>query len=581
MSYSQPKDTTGHSLAGLMAQWRSQATEPERDRLGATRHFFARLLKHLYPSLPDLPSSHQIGGWFHRVDEQALPDVRRIIQTLKDPALAPTLGISQPTLRSYRYRLLPFLIWYGHYRAQLAIPSQTLSKAWKALFEDAYVAQLHRCPRSYLHKLSQFATKHGISPEELDTDFTAQFRTWLKEESGLGDPLRVYRGARQAWNALSTKGLLPALSFYMPTSRPTHTLSLEDLPTAYRQLWESYERDAHSPDPDDWPTADPHRSHPLTEATLQTRLRYLLAYWGALSQYADVDLTQTNPVEVFATEHYIEWYADFLAERAQGKCMTWHQGQLSWLCLFALEYLPRHAPDVPILLTSFKDKLFKEQGHRRSQRPGYVPPETVEKVLSYMEDRLDHLDKDRRSGAPTTFFSIRRDYFLIAFFLDHGNRSADLRRAQLGREFIEEEGHYIAQFKTKNGRLIRSTLSPRTHRALQRYLASRQALGWNDATLILSHRGSPLSHSALWSQITRWFRRAVGLHYSPHDFRRTLASSVLKKTGDQDLAKLLLDRKGTVGALSPPTAKLLARLQDPQLAKRFRAQVERSAPHAY
>jgi len=612
MPYSQPAQPTGPSLAGLMAQWRSQLIAPEKNRLRVTRHFFARFLKHLYPGLPDLPSGQQqLSGWFHSVDGQVLADTRRIFQTLKDPALTQVMDISLSTLRSYRYRLSPFLTWYATHRAQQAIPVQTLSAAWQTLFDLPETVQLSRCPRSYLHKLAQFATQHGCSPEEIATDLTAAFRHWLIEQSGLKDPHRVYRGARQAWSQLVEQGAVAALSFDSPLPHPTHTLLLKesDLPTAYRQLYEAYLRDARSTDPDDWPTADPHRADPLSEATIQTRLRYLLAYWGALAHYASVDLATTDPIDVFATPHYIEWYADFLAERSAGKRMAWHQGLLSWLCFFALDYLPRHAPDVPIVLAPFKSHLFKEPAHRRGQRPRYVPPETVEKVLAFMETRLEHLEKDRRAGSPTTLFSIRRDSFLISFLLDNGNRSADLRRAQLGREFIREKGHYIAQFKTKNGRTIRLALSPRTHRALEHYLDSREALELDHPTLILSRNGKPLAHGDLWTQVTRWFRRAVGLHFSPHDFRRTLASSVLKKTGDQDLAKLLLGdsstqvirdaydvvetdtayatwhtlleahAQGAVGALSPPTAKLLARLQDPSLAQRFHEQIERSQSH--
>ena len=115
-----------------------------------------------------------------------------------------------------------------------------------------------------------------------------------------------------------------------------------------------------------------------------------------------------------------------------------------------------------------------------------------------------------------------------------------------------------------------------------------------------SRRGEPLAHSDLWGQINRRFQRSVGLRFSLHDFRRTMASRVLEKTGDRDLAKMMLGdsndqvirdaydvvqtdeayqawhelldahRQGTPQALAIPVKKLLERLQDPELKRRFR-----------
>jgi integrase len=605
MSYSQSASPPSPSLGRFLLVFMAELSETQQHSIETTIHFLARLLHYLYPGLAPVPGPALIETWLADTPSNILADTRRIKKALQSADLSTTFNLKPSTLATYQRATLRILKRYARYRKELSTPFNAVSEAWEQVIKSLEPMTSGRkriTSPSYLRKLAQYATALGIDPEALTAHITQQFRSHLMDESGLVDPLRTYNGAREAWNKLSKAKLVPRVTFYAPPKQKSYILDLDKMPPAFREVYDDYADCARSNDPDKW--ISPDQVEPLSEVSIETNLKRIRWFLGVLHYQHKIDLNKLHPTDLFMSPHYLDLYADFLLERSEDKLFNWQKGNLSWLCFYAETYLQRRWPDKPIDTQKMRQYLRRTRSARKTPRPDYVPPEVIEQVISHMEVELRRMRSRRRPTSPSTLFTIMRDRFMIMFLFEYGNRTADIRNANLNEEFVRETTHWMANFKTKNKQRIREESTPRIGRALDEYLAICKKMGFKSERILLTRSGKPMLHCNIWAQIKRRFHQAVRIRYSPHDFRRTKASHILNETGDRDLAKLLLadstdqviqDSYDVVSrdtayeywhqilesyqqgqqSLSPQVERLKTLLSDEKLRQRFRTELRR------
>lgn len=150
-------------------------------------------------------------------------------------------------------------------------------------------------------------------------------------------------------------------------------------------------------------------------------------------------------------------------------------------------------------------------------------------------------------------FADRRDEAMIRVLLDCGLRVSELCGLTVAGTDLDDER---AMVTGKGGKIRPVYFSPRTIRALDRYLRQRSKHRFADAeALFLSQRG-PISADGVRERIAIRAQQAGLDHIHPHQFRHTFAHDFLMSGGNPgDLKRLagwssdvMLERYGASGA---------------------------------
>lgn len=118
----------------------------------------------------------------------------------------------------------------------------------------------------------------------------------------------------------------------------------------------------------------------------------------------------------------------------------------------------------------------------------------------------------------------KRDWALALLWVDTGLRVGEMARVTLSNLYLKKrELHVMA----KGRRWRRAVFSPETAEALQEWLAIRPSIARPDVDAVFvslgTFRGKGLTREGLRVIVRKW-GESIGIHMSPHDFRRLFAT---------------------------------------------------------
>lgn len=122
-----------------------------------------------------------------------------------------------------------------------------------------------------------------------------------------------------------------------------------------------------------------------------------------------------------------------------------------------------------------------------------------------------------------------RDTAIVLLLLDTGLRAAEVCRLRVDHVDLVERRFIV---RIKGGRWANGVFSPYTASSVAAWLTMRPQLAKSDVLELFVGvggltRGRPLTTDGL-RVIFRQIGRRIGMHFSPHDFRRTFATMALK-----------------------------------------------------
>lgn len=133
------------------------------------------------------------------------------------------------------------------------------------------------------------------------------------------------------------------------------------------------------------------------------------------------------------------------------------------------------------------------------------------------------------SALDTSTVKGTRDTAIVLLLLDTGLRAAEVCRLRVDHVSLAERRFIV---RIKGGRWANGVFSPYTASSIAAWLTMRPQLAGPDVLELFVGvggltRGRPLTTDGL-RVIFRQIGRRIGMHFSPHDFRRTFATMALK-----------------------------------------------------
>jgi site-specific recombinase XerD len=141
----------------------------------------------------------------------------------------------------------------------------------------------------------------------------------------------------------------------------------------------------------------------------------------------------------------------------------------------------------------------------------------------------------------------KRDLALLALLAGSGIRREEASGLRLGDVRVAEDMTVLTIRAGKGDKDREVSVSGRCHDAVQALVAELRWRGWGDDAPLLPriNRGgtpepSPMTGSAIWKRVRELARRAGIATLSPHDFRRTATSGLLRRGVDLAQAQTLM-----------------------------------------
>lgn len=140
------------------------------------------------------------------------------------------------------------------------------------------------------------------------------------------------------------------------------------------------------------------------------------------------------------------------------------------------------------------------------------------------DDELGRLFGAARSGKP---FFAERDEAMMAVLLSTGIRSSEL--VDLDLEHLDQTTHELIVLKTKSGRSLLTWLHPEAMGIMDAWLAVR---GSDPGPLFTNPKGGRVATMTFRQRMQRLVKRAGIERVTPHDFRRTCITRLLREGVD-------------------------------------------------
>lgn len=166
---------------------------------------------------------------------------------------------------------------------------------------------------------------------------------------------------------------------------------------------------------------------------------------------------------------------------------------------------------------------------RRHRKHRWLEPKQIEAILGA-------LDTSNIKGI--------RNTAVILLMLDTGLRASEVCRLRLRDLDLERRRLYVI---VKGGNEEVAVFSPYTAGALESWLAYRPSVAARDVQELFvgiggAKPGTPITRDGLRA-IFRALGKRAGIHFSPHDLRRTCGTWILQQGGSTRVAQMLLRLK--------------------------------------
>jgi integrase len=454
-----------------------------------------------------------------------------------------------------------------------------LSPAWVDLFERLSGRRAH----IGLSRLARYASRQGITPEDMDDDVIPGFITAVREGSLHRDPNALHRQVALIWNEAARDPALGLRLVTVPSFRgPPKRIDWALLPDAFKQDVDNYLSWCGTSDPF---VADA-RSRALAPRTLELRRDQIRTAVSALVEsgidpsaiLSLADLVSPNSVKsilrrrlesisgeentffnhnlgkalVQIAREWVKVDAQVSAElkRLVGKMPPPVQGLTDKNKRFLRQF---DDPAVLRRLYSLPEKLWAEV--RRDGKPNFrtlakAQAALAVAILCYMPLRLQNL---------TTLA------FDTHLFMRDGARAISTLELPAG--------------EVKNGTELAFDIPPVVAKTLIEYRDrfAPKIVGHRPTRLFVNVDGTPKTRWAVASLLTTCLRRRAGIVVTPHQFRHLSAKVVLDaEAGGFELVKQILGHrslKTTVGAYAGIDSRRAARRHQHLVERALAAQM--------
>lgn len=507
-----------------------------KDEISLNRTAFRALGNVLGAIMPDVIAPGKDGdldAWLAVTPCKLLEDRVRILRALKDLKIGTQLGVVPNTWRQYRSRIRKILTWYKKTFMEPKAQFADLSQDWQGV--RTKLCDMHQNSEvrdsCFLSKFIVWNSLQENAVVEVNADATKEFREWLFEESQIKEPERYYSMAAKDWKKMAEQGFLPSVEFYKrPDEKLGYGAQWSDLEAPFKEAFEEFARRSQSSDPDVRFNKNPSQS-----STIEARRRTYCEFLGAVQSHLNVDMSSIEVAELFRERKYLEAYRNLLLKRSGGKVLKWHQQRLNFLTFFANKFVEKVYGPVDV---DWVTRTVKRTPGERAKDRKYYGRDVVMRVVDFITAEINA--KLAQGASINTLFTMYRDRFMIQHFVDRASRQAELRNAKMGEGVIVSDSGVWCDFVRKNRVRNPGWMSAVAKRYFDDYLDFRKQLGVESDFVLVSKYGRPLMQNAVYAQVKRWFERAVGIDFSPHMFRHSLATDDIQKHGSLDRAAILL-----------------------------------------
>ena len=507
-----------------------------KDEISINRTAFRALGNILGAMMPDVIAPGNDGdldAWLAATPCKLLEDQVRILRALKDSNMRIQLDVVPNTWRQYRSRIRKILKWYKQTFMEPKAQFADLPQDWQEV--RVKLCEMHKNGEirdsCFLSKFIVWNALEQNAVKDVDTGTTKKFRSWLFDESRIKEPERYYSMASKDWKKMAEKGILSSVEFWKRTDkRLEYGAQWLDLQAPFQEAFEEFARRSQSPDPD-----VRFNKNPAKDSTIEARRRTYCEFLGAVQSQLNVDMSSIEVAELFRERKYLEAYRNLLLKRSGGKVLKWHQQRLNFLTFFANQFVEKVYG--PVDVDWVKRTVKRTPGERAKDRK-YYGRDVVMRVVDFITAEINA--KLAQGASINTLFTMSRDRFMIQHFVDRASRQAELRDAKMGEGVIVSEIGAWCDFLRKNRVRNPGWMSSVSKRYFDDYLEFRKQLGIESDFVLVSTHGRPLKQVSVYAQVKRWFERAVGIDFSPHMFRHSLATDDIQKHGSLDRAAILL-----------------------------------------
>lgn len=448
--------------------------------------------------------------------------------------------LAASTIRTYRSRILSVLDWVDGVNPRRPYRSRVVTPEWIRVVDEAKKIGRQRAA-THVGRLAIYCESLGVAPGDVNSALSKSFFAYLRDRSGIKNWQTYYYCLCKHWTVLCAAGVVHPVKFYRrgPKHSP-YSLRPDEAPDHLREPFDRFVRLATSKRRGDRPT-----TKRLRPATVQM---YRSAYFGLLGvlRLEGVDLESLTVRDLLSGPTYVEMLWAFWMVRTGGKPRTWHPSSLMRLRRFARDFVASRYGSVD---TGWLDAQIQRLGKPlRIWEHRDITASDLDKMQALLESRL----KDRmESGASIRLQMVAaRDLVALILLRDRANRGFDFHNAKLvgelpdapgrdaeDRSYISKQPPYLWRVRTKN-RVDTIRFPAAAHDAMALYVALRNELGVSaDAFLVTRHLVA-MSEGGLYSRMT-YLAKCVGIHVTPHDFRRRFVTDELERGTDLDTIKLM------------------------------------------
>ncbi len=173
--------------------------------------------------------------------------------------------------------------------------------------------------------------------------------------------------------------------------------------------------------------------------------------------------------------------------------------------------------------------------------PRNIPLHLMKLLCTPTENELERLK---------TSVIAQRDQAIVEFLFSTGVRSAELQKAKIGHLSSDYSECFIASVKSGVPRYV--YLGRPARKALRKYLLSRGIDLQNQSAmkkadfeqyLFMSQKGNGMSYTSLKEAVRKLALSRIGMAITPHMFRHTFATEMLRATGNVRALQLMLGHR--------------------------------------
>ena len=469
--------------------------------------------------------------------------------------VAEQLDKSVPTARQYGSRLKRVRQWLlKQYRGRLHLLGHLKTPAWRRLVDQAGGLTGRKGAGNRVGWLGRYGEAQGITPDQLATEHTRAFWSWLATDSGLKKGYdSLYYGAGRDWVALAEIGVVPPVAFYKKRQdQDRYILSPQEVPANFREGFEYFAYQATAEEVSTRPT-----QRQICAGTLDN---YRQAYYGLLGvmQQQGVDLAGVSVPDLFLDSAHIDALCQKFWQEAGGQWHRIHKDRLDQLHRIGKCLLTRHDPKADLQpLDWIQAQMSRMKGMRPVHPLPVIPPEDVDRMIRAVEREL--VARQKREAGPSSFLVPRRDLFVLRFLYDRANRVGDLEHMQwvegsppAPSAKVDDPVHgylsitppFVYRVCTKPGSIDQARVPLDARSAWREYIAVRQQLGFDSPWLLVSDEGHHLYQGGVTHRVAYWAAR-VGFHMTAQGFRRVFATEELDDHNDPELLKAMRGSRST------------------------------------